>query len=193
MSKSQRQLELPSCDRVVRRRLIIDGWECVDMPEFRCGVCDRLHDHLPRDIGYRRPDAVLDMPAEERERRVYEDDDLCTIDSDTFMLRGILYTPIDDGGQFGWGVWVTVSENDYYGYLDAWDNDAEDETPPFVGRIANEIVPYPGSRGLDVTVKPRSGGQRPQLTVISDVHPLGVDQRRGITVEKSHRLVSHFS
>jgi hypothetical protein len=120
------------------------------MPGFRCATCDRVHDHLPRDIAYRRPDRYFDVPEEERERRVYEDDDLCTIDGDAFMIRAILYTPIGGGddGQSGWGVWVAVSEDDYYRYLEAWDSDTEDEMPPFVGQIANEIVPYPGSRGV---------------------------------------------
>ena len=163
------------------------------MPGFRCAICDKLHDHVLRDIGYRRPDRYFDVPEVERERRVYEDDDLCTIDGDAFMIRGVLYVPIDGGDErFGWGVWVTVSEDDYYGYLDAWDNDTEDETPPFVGQIANAIAPYPGSEGLDVTVKLRSGGQRPLLTVISDNHALGVDQREGITPEKAHSFVASF-
>ena len=163
------------------------------MPGFHCATCGQLHDHLPRDIGYRRPDPYLELPEAERERRAYEDDDLCTIDGDTFMIRCILYLPIGaDEGQFGWGVWASVSEDDYYGYLDAWDNDIEDEMPPFVGQIANEIAPYPGSRGLDVTVKTCSGGQRPRLTVVSDSHPLGVDQRQGITVEQWHKIVERF-
>src|SRR4051812_20365407 len=162
------------------------------MPGFQCATCGRQHDHLPRDIAYRRPDAYFDVPAEERERRIEANDDCCMIDGQLFMIRGILYVPIDDGEHFGWGVWATVSEDDYCGYLDAWGNDEEDETPPFVGKIANEIVPYPGSRGLDVTVKMQSGGERPRFTVISDSHPLGLDQRHGVSAKQVHDLVAHF-
>lgn len=163
------------------------------MAGFRCAYCDQLHEGPPRDVAYRRPDRYFDVPEGEQERRVYADDDLCTIDGDHFMIRAVLFLPIDGGDErFGWGVWVEVSENDYYGYLDAWDNDFEDELPPFVGQIANEIVPYPGSAGLDVTIKTQSGGQRPLLTVISDSHPLGVDQRQGITEEQAHHFLDHF-
>jgi hypothetical protein len=164
------------------------------MAGFQCAICGGHHDHLPRDIAYRRPDRYFDVPEAERERRVYEDDDLCTIDGAIFLIRGVLYVPIDGGEErFGWGIWVTVAEDDYYGYLDAWDNDTEDEAPPFVGQIANEIAPSPGSGGLDVTVTLLSGGQRPLLTVISDRHALGVDQRQGITAEQAHSFVQHFS
>jgi hypothetical protein len=162
------------------------------MPGFQCATCGRQHDHLPRDIAYRRPDAYFDVPEDERERRVQLSDDLCMIDEETFMIRGILYVPVSDGGQFGWGVWAAVSRDDYCIYLDAWENDTEDETPPFVARIDNEIAPYPGSRGLDVTVKLQSGGQRPRFTVITDSHPLGADQRAGVTDEQAHSFVAHF-
>ena len=104
------------------------------------------------------------MPEEERDRRIYESDDLCAIDGDLFMIRGVLYLPIDGGEErFGWGIWVSVLEDDYYAYLDAWDNDTEDESPPFVGQIASAITPYPGAAGLDVLVKPQSGGDPARL------------------------------
>src|SRR5262245_28244207 len=112
------------------------------MPGFECGVCGRLHDHLPRDIAFRRPDLYLAIPEEERDRRAEANDDLCIIDGTLFLIRGMLYLPISgDGGRFGWGIWAAVSEDDYCTYLDAWENDTEDETPPFVGQIANALAP----------------------------------------------------
>jgi len=164
------------------------------VPGFRCGVCDRLHDHLPRDIGYRRPELYFSVPAAERADRVEENDDLCIIDGSIFLIRGVLYLPIPDSDeQFGWGIWVSVSEADYYGYLDAWDNDTEDATPPFVGQVASAITPYPGAAGLDVMVKLQSGGSRPTFTVISDTHPLGIDQRQGVSEAKAHDFITYYS
>jgi hypothetical protein len=162
------------------------------MPGFQCGTCGRLHDHLPRDIGYRRPDAYLAIPEEERERRAEVTNDLCIVDGTLFLIRGMLYLPITDGGRFGWGIWAAVSEDDYCTYLDAWESDTEDETPPFAGRLANALSPYPGAEGLDVVVKLRSGGQRPLFTVVSEHHPLGVEQRAGISDEKAHSFVAHL-
>jgi hypothetical protein len=163
------------------------------MPGFRCGTCNKLHDHLPRDIGYRRPDVYLTIPEEERARRAYETDDLCVIDGKTHLIRGVLYLPIKGGEErFGWGVWVLVSEADYNRYLDAWDDDTEDAVPPFVGRLSNRLPPYPDADGVEVMVKLRSGGSRPLFTVRSVEHPLGMDQRDGITPEKAHSFVAHF-
>jgi hypothetical protein len=160
------------------------------MAGFRCGTCGKLHDHLPMDIGYRRPEPYFAVPEEERARRIYETDDLCVIDGKTFMIRGVLYLPISGGDQqFGWGVWAVVSEQDFQRYLDAWDHDTEDDVPPFTGRLASAIPGYPGSDQVDLDIRLQSGGQRPRFTVRSETHPLGVDQRTGITLAKAHSFV----
>jgi hypothetical protein len=160
---------------------------------FQCGSCSRYHDHLPRDIGYRRPDPYLAIPEEERDSRSDATDDLCIVDGTTFLIRGMLYLPIDDGGRFGWGVWAAVSKDDYCCYLDAWENDTEDETPAFPGYLASALDPYPDSSGLALTIKLRSGGQRPLFTVVSEQHPLGMDQRAGISEEKAHSFVARWA
>jgi len=44
-----------------------------------------------------------------------------------------------------------------------------------------------------VMVKLHSGDQRPLFTVVSEQHPLGVDQRVGITEEKAHSFVVRWA
>lgn len=164
------------------------------MPGFQCGTCGKQHDHLPRDIGFRRPDAYFNVPEGQRERRVLIDDDLCIIDEMTFFLRGVLYLPFQNGaGQFGWGIWATVSPDDFRAYVAAWHDDAEDHLPPFPGQIASALGPYPDSLGLSVTIQALSGGERPRLTVVSAEHPLGLDQRAGISDEKAHSFVEQWT
>lgn len=163
------------------------------MPGFRCGVCDRLHDHLPRDLGYRRPASYFSVPEHERVSRVQENDDLCIIDGSTFLIRGVLYLPIRESDeQFGWGVWARVGEGAFKRYLDAWRHNTEDQVDPFPGWLSGNVGPYEGSDGLEVAVVlvPR---ERPRFTVRSELHPLGVDQRRGISEEKAHGFVAPYS
>ena len=160
------------------------------MPGFRCGVCDRLHDQLPRDVAYRRPTPYFEVPEDERARRVYETDDLCVIDGATYLIRGVLYLPIKGGGErFGWGVWARVDEGDFERYLDAWEHNTEDQVDPFPGWLSGDVGPYEGSDGLEASVVlvPR---QRPRFVVRSETHPLGVDQRQGISEEKAHGFVA---
>jgi hypothetical protein len=166
----------------------------IRVPGFQCSTCGRLHDHLPRDIAFRRPDPFFDVPEDERPRRILIDDDVCIIDNTRFFVRGVLYLPLSDGsGRFGWGAWARVSELDYQTYIEAWTNDTEDSVPPFPGHLASKLDPYPGSSGLPVTVKLQSGGQRPVFTVASDEHPLGIDQRTGISEAKAHSFVERWA
>ena len=160
------------------------------MPGFRCGVCDRLHDQLPRDVAYRRPTPHFEVPEGERARRVYETDDLCVIDGETYLIRGVLYLPIKGGDErFGWGVWARVGRRDFQRYMHAWEHDTEDRVSPFAGRLASDLPAYPGSDHLELTVRLQSGGERPLFTVRSKTHALGVDQREGITLAKAHSFV----
>jgi len=163
------------------------------MPGFQCGVCGKHHPHLPRDIAFRRPDPYFDVPEPERERRVQISDDLCIVDDTAYFIRGVLYLPVtDDHGQFGWGAWAQVSDVDFERYLKAWDTNSDDSVPPFPGRLASALDPYPGSSRLAVTISLRSGNQRPVFTVVSEDHPLGIDQRHGISEEKAHSFVARW-
>lgn len=163
------------------------------MAGFQCGSCGKLHDHLPRDLAYERPASYFGVPEPERERRVRISNDLCSIDDEHFFIRGVLYLPIHQSDeQFGWGVWVEVMRADFDQYVSAWKRDVEDTVPAFPGLLDGGVQPYPESDRLEVWVKLRSGGQRPVFTVVSEEHPLGVDQRAGISEERAHSFVARL-
>jgi hypothetical protein len=163
------------------------------MPSFQCGVCGDHHQGILRDIGYRRPREYFDVPELERERRVRCSDDLCSIDGKLFLVRGVLYLPIvGTDEQFGWGVWARVSRHDFQRYVRAWKEDTEDETPPFPGQLSGGLPPYPGSGAMELSVKLRSGGQRPLFTACAEEYQLTIDQRTGITPEQAHSFVAEY-
>ncbi len=97
-----------------------------------------------------------------------------------------------DGAGCQWGVWVQVSEDDFHRYLELWEKDGVEEEPPLRGWLSGGVPAYPGSCGLEVSVHLHSDNQRPLFRVVSDRHPLGVDQRRGITMEKVHSFLEPF-
>lgn len=164
------------------------------MAAFRCGICGSEHDHLLLDLAFRRPAHFLAIPPEERERRTRCSDDLCVVDGEHFLIRGVLELPITGTTKrFGWGVWALVAREDFYRYVDAWRMDIEAEVPPFPGRLSGGMSAYPDSDGLEIMVQLRSGGSRPSFTVRSETHPLGVDQCQGITMAKVHSFVAPFS
>ena len=160
------------------------------MTPFKCGICGQEHDELLLDLGYSYPADFFKIPAAQRGKRVRIDSDLCVIDDAEYYIRGILPLPITDTAEaFRWGVWALIEKNDFRRYLKLW-NVAVISEPPFAGRLSGGLRDYLDSDGLEVRVQLRAGNQRPHFYVVSDSHRLGIDQRRGITMEQVHAFVA---
>jgi hypothetical protein len=156
---------------------------------FRCSVCGEIHDALP-EIGYLRPADYFEVPPDEREERIYLTEDICVIDNEHFLVRGVLPVPIKGtDAEWSWGVWAILFRRDFERYLELWDASEADEEPPFGGRLSGGVEAYPDSDGLKVGVYLQSGNQRPIFEVVSEDHPLGVAQREGVTMEQIHAFI----
>lgn len=136
-------------------------------------------------LAYRRPSLFLEIPEEEIDLRTKCNEDLCVIDDEKFFIRGVLKLPIrETDNHFAWGVWIQVAQVDFERYLDLWDTENVTDETSMTGHLANEIETYVGSEGLEVHVHLQAEKQRPLFVVDSEQHPLGVDQRIGITSER---------
>lgn len=161
----------------------------INTTEFVCPQCGRVHDELPLDLAYQRPADYFKIPESERATRIDINDDICVIDEREFYVRGVLELPIKDTDKrFGWGIWARVSKSDLRRYFELWNVDSTDNEPPFNGKLSGGIKYYPGSDLLEVSVHLQPQAKRPLFKVISNDHPLGIDQREGITMEKVHRF-----
>ncbi len=155
---------------------------------FRCGVCGEEHEGLP-DIAYNAPELYLAIPDDERDQRCFLNADLCVIDGEHYFLRGVIKVPIRDfDDSFGWGAWACVSEPDFQRHLDLWDAEDVSGESPFPGRLANSLRHYPETLDLTVAVVLQNDGMRPFLQLVSGEHPLAVDQRDGISIDRAVEL-----
>lgn len=147
----------------------------------------------PRDIAFALPKHLCLVPREQRAERAQWTTDLCVIDDRDFLIRGVLALPIpDEQGEFTWGVWARIAQSDFERYVDAWENDAELQIPLFTGQLSGGIEPYVDADRLDVVVHLQGGGLRPRFVVVSDRHPLGLDQRFGITPAEADAFIAHY-
>jgi len=163
------------------------------VPKFKCAFCGREHDKLLRDLAYLHPADIFEIPEHERSQRIKMNDDLCEIDDSDFYVRGVLSLPIRDSTEeFRWGVWAKINKVDFDRYIELWDSDLAAAEPAFIGLLSGGIAIYPDSDGLEVQVRLQTGNQRPRFYVVSEDHPLGIDQRKGITEEKAHEFVMPF-
>jgi hypothetical protein len=156
--------------------------------KFRCPTCGEMHDDLP-DIGADKPDNWWSVPEKERAKRIKLTKDNCIIDDDYF-IRGVIEIPIHDYPvKFGFGVWVSQKRENFFTYRK---NSNTDAIGPFFGWLCTRIAYYHDDTSLLKTMAHfRANNLRPRIEVEPTHHPLAVDQRNGITLDKAWEI-AHF-
>jgi hypothetical protein len=160
---------------------------------WTCRCCGKQFDTLPLDFACQAPDRWLGLPENERAQRGRLDSDLCKIGEDLFV-RGCLEVPIIGRDEvFVWGVWASVSRQSFERILELWDaSDVAVEAPKF-GWLCNNLPLYPTTLGLKTNLHLRSGGARPAIELEPTDHPLAIEQRRGIALQRVEEIAAALS
>jgi hypothetical protein len=156
---------------------------------YRCAVCGGVHDDIP-DLGADRPDMWWGIPEAERDDRIVLTSDTCVIDEKDYFIRGVIEIPVHDAPHpFGIGVWVSQKRENFVAYLRAPDSD---QIGPFFGWLCTRIRYYAEDTLFLKTMAHFPGGDlRPRIEIEPTDHPLAVDQREGITIDKVWEIVHH--
>lgn len=157
--------------------------------DYRCSTCGQVHSGLP-DIGASEPYPLLAIPREEWATRVQSTSDTCVIDNEHYFIRGVIDIPLKGtSNRFGFGVWVSQKKENFEQYLA---NPGSVEIGPYFGWLSTAISYYAEATYLLKTrAHFRGEGVRPYIELEPTEHPLAVDQREGITIEKAWEIV-HF-
>jgi hypothetical protein len=151
---------------------------------FQCRICGEWHDGMPT-FGWPYPVQYVAVPAEQRDNRTVLTSDTCTIDSEFFFIRGCIEIPVAQSSDpFSWGVWVSLREKNFRHYQQLLAETDQSGHGPFFGWLASHIWLYPDTLNLKTMVHLRDGGVRPYIELEPTGHPLAVEQREGITVER---------
>lgn len=163
---------------------------------FKCSCCGEFHEGLPLDYGARFPAYYFEVPADEREKRVYVTPDVCVVDNEFFFVRGCLEIPVLDTDEtFIWGAWCSLSEKSFNRLVELWDAENVESEPPFFGWF-NTSLPkniYPETLNLKTSVQ-LCNKKRPLIELEPTEHPLAVEQRNGITrkrVQEIAEIIMH--
>jgi hypothetical protein len=164
------------------RRLWDRPWTCAD-----CGVTH----HGLIDLVSRQPvywsgtddialNGALDLSGN------FLSEDFCVLEGQHFFVRATLQLPIQGSGgrQFGFGVWTTLSRQNFERYVENFDGGEQSELGPWFGWFSNRLEGYPDTINLKCQVHPRSGRMRPRLELEPTDHPLAVEQHTGITFDR---------
>lgn len=158
---------------------------------YRCSVCGQVHDDLPH-IAQDKPDLWWGVPEEERSHRILLTSDICVIDDKDFFIRGVIEIPVHDYPEhFGFGVWVSQKRENFMTYMKNFDSSA---IGPFFGWLCTEIAYYDKTTlSLKTMAHFRDGGIRPSIELEQTDHPLAIDQRDGITLDRAWEIVHYYT
>jgi hypothetical protein len=156
---------------------------------FLCTTCGEQHDDLPLSYSVKAPQAVTAVPPSELEQRVAFSVDQCVIDGRDFYLRGRIPVPVDGREDpFIWGVWAEVSPKNFIRANELWIVEGREKEAPFSGWLDTDLFLYGDTINLEVQVHTMPVGRRPHFEIVDSDHPLAIEQKRGITLERVQQI-----
>jgi hypothetical protein len=162
------------------------------MPEFQCSSCGESHDLSELSLGAEAPahwDDAEHANAEDCELS----SDQCVIHGQSFFIRGCLEIPIQDSDEsFTWGVWTTLSEENFWKIGEEWDEPSRVNLGPHFGWFSTVIPGYPDTINLKCMVHHRPPGERPLIELEQTDHPLSIHYHHGIPKDELLALVHPY-
>ncbi|MEY9887562.1 hypothetical protein ABIA35_004106 [Catenulispora sp. MAP12-49] len=159
---------------------------------FTCRCCGERHEELPRSFHAEAPAYWFPELAEDESSELTPE--LCIIKGEHFFIRGLVQLPIlDSGDVFDWGVWVSLSRDSFQRVLDLWETEGREAEPPYFGWFSTELSRYsPSTMNLKTHVHTRPVGKRPLIELEATDHPLAVEQRTGITMDRVRQIAEEI-
>jgi hypothetical protein len=119
-------------------------------------------------------------------------DELCVIAGEHCFIRGRLVIPVVDGppgAEFDWGVWVSLSRDNFERAISLWTEAGREDEPPYFGWLSSDLPLYqPSTLNLKTHVLTQPVGQRPLIELEPTNHPLAVEQRGGIHLARVQEI-----
>jgi hypothetical protein len=157
---------------------------------FKCHTCGEWHEGLPLDYAYDAPDYWCESLRSDADS--FLNSDLCVIKKQDFFVRGLIEIPVIGSDRpFRWGVWTSLSKANFDKITDLWDDPKLLDEPAYFGWLSNSINLYPETLNLKTNVKSRNIGDRSYLILEPTEHPLAIEQRIGITMERVREIAEH--
>jgi len=156
---------------------------------MNCFICNQPIGNVPLCYGSPAPYYYLALSEEERAKRCEINDDLCVIDGRYFFVRGRVEIPIVDSDDlFCWNVWVSLSEDNFIRMNELWNVAGRENEDPYFGWLSTELPEYPSTLSLKTEVITQPVGLIPKIFLEPSDHPLSLEQRNGITMERVFEL-----
>ncbi|WP_043674167.1 DUF2199 domain-containing protein [Streptomyces xylophagus] len=116
--------------------------------------------------------------------------DQCVIKGQHYFIKGLIEIPvIGSEDLFSWGVWVSLSRDNFARALDMWNTPGREAEKPYFGWLNTELSLYsPSTLNLKTNAHTRPLGRRPFVELEPTDHSLAVEQRAGITQDRVREI-----
>jgi hypothetical protein len=133
------------------------------------------------------------IPADERQTRCMLTSDTCVVDGENFFVRGCLDIPVHGERElFSYGVWVSLSKANFDQFITCFRQSKRSHVGPFFGWLSAELPLYPSTENLKTRVHLRDDGVRPFIELEPTNHPLALEQKNGISIERVTEIYAYY-
>src|SRR5580658_4316526 len=143
--------------------------------QWKCHSCEEWHTGPCLDFGYDKPDYWLDqhekasrrtalLPWRTSQEKTFLDEDHCAIEDQDFFVRGIIHLPIIGTAEsFRWGVWGSLSRENFQKLRAMHEDEGRIELPPMFSWLSNRIPEYPDTLNIKMYAHIQEPGVRPNF------------------------------
>ena len=145
---------------------------------WKCGSCEEWHTGSCLDFGYDQPYYWSD---EYEGEKSHLSEDFCSINDRDFFVRGVIELPIIGSEEvFRWGVWGSLSRENFECVRKMSDDESRAELPAMFSWLSTQIQGYPDTLNLKMYGRIQESGKRPCFELEPADHPLAQEQHKGI-------------
>ena len=153
---------------------------------WKCSSCEEWHYGPCLDFSY---DSPFYWTSEDEALNLL-DEDVCVIAGEDYFIRGVIELPIIGTSEmFRWGVWGSLSRENFEKLTKMNDDPARVELPPMFSWLSNQIDEYPDTLNLKMHAHIQEPGNRPIFELEPTDHPLSQEYYQGITPERVKEIM----
>jgi len=169
---------------------------------WKCRTCEEWHTGPALDFGYDEPEywgpehAAADRKAKllpkflRKKPKTFLTKDFCAIDGEYFFVRGLIHLPIIGTGEtFRWGVWGSLSRENFEKLLAMDEDPKRTELPAMFSWLSTRIPEYPDTLNLKMHAYIQPLGDRQHFLLQPSDHPLAQGYHHGISAERVKEIM----
>lgn len=166
---------------------------------YFCTHCGQRHSGPPLSYGFYAPELWFGVPSLVQGLWCQLDEETCVIRNPNFFgeksyfIKGNIEIPIHENkDSFAYTVWVSLSEKNFRRATQMWNDSNRVNEPPYFGWLSSQVWLYPSTINLKTQVHTREVGLRPLIELEPTNHPLAIEQRQGISMQRVVEIARLF-